>query len=96
MAALGMPTPGDGVDGLVVSYFAASSVVRLENRFMGSVTTNAGQHIRTTVENKRKRADAKAEAEMAALGMPTPGEEGEVLPSRPLLWHPPAFSCSRR
>ncbi|KAJ5516065.1 hypothetical protein N7527_007625 [Penicillium freii] len=64
------------------NYRPHETIFEANNRRGGKVADNEAvdtiRRIRTTVQNKRMRADLKAEAELAALGMPTPGEDGEV------------------
>jgi ATP-dependent RNA helicase DDX54/DBP10 len=61
-------------------YRPQETIFEANNRRGGKVADNEAvdtiRRLRTSVENKRKRADLKAEAELAALGMPAPGEEG--------------------
>ncbi|KAJ5559149.1 hypothetical protein N7535_008987 [Penicillium sp. DV-2018c] len=61
-------------------YRPQETIFEANNRRGGKVADNEAvdtiRRLRTSVENKRKRADLKAEAELAALGLPAPGEEG--------------------
>jgi ATP-dependent RNA helicase DDX54/DBP10 len=71
-------------------YRPQETIFEANNRRGGKTDDNVAvdtiRRIRTSVETKRKRADAKAEAELSALGMPT-GEDGEVpdedMPDQP-------------
>lgn len=61
-------------------YRPQETIFEANNRRGGKAADNEAvdtiRRIRTTVDHKRKLADAKAEAELVALGMPTPGEDG--------------------
>ncbi|CAG7946289.1 unnamed protein product [Penicillium salamii] len=82
-AASAMEVERENMLARIGGYRPQETIFEANNRRGGKVADNEAvdtiRRLRTGVENRRKRADAKAEAELVALGMPT-GEDGQQKP----------------